>query len=305
MQPSNVLPKSPGIAAIGDSTLYARADHVHPHDDAKLDKSGGTMTGSLILKSDPTEDLEATTKQYVDNHTSDVVLYTSQTLTNDQKTQARGNIGAAPAGFGLGEASKIFTDANDCVTNGWYCDASGTAANTPFKWCHILVSTFMGGGTYVRQDAYITGETNIATHHMVRFKHPDITDNNGWGVWEWEQGMDMYLGIEYRTTERYLGKPVYVFTFNYGTLPASGDKIVFAPVAANILDIIAYGGYTSGGEALPFLYPTSNGTSVSVYDIRCAAFKNVNGGIAVDIGVSKDRSNETAIIWAKYTKTTD
>ena len=66
--------------------LYARADHVHPQDDAKLDKSGGTMVGSLILKDDPAEDLEAATKQYVDNHTSNVVLYTSQTLTDEQQT---------------------------------------------------------------------------------------------------------------------------------------------------------------------------------------------------------------------------
>ncbi len=36
--------------------------------DAKLDKSGGTMTGSLILAGDPTQALEAATKQYVDNN---------------------------------------------------------------------------------------------------------------------------------------------------------------------------------------------------------------------------------------------
>lgn len=35
--------------------------------DAALPLAGGTMTGSLILKGDPTEDLEAATKQYVDN----------------------------------------------------------------------------------------------------------------------------------------------------------------------------------------------------------------------------------------------
>ena len=68
LQPSDTLPKSPGTAAIGSSTLYARADHVHPQDDTKLDKSGGTMTGSLVLNNDPTENLEAATKQYVDNH---------------------------------------------------------------------------------------------------------------------------------------------------------------------------------------------------------------------------------------------
>lgn len=58
------------------------------------------MTGPLILKNNPAEDLEAATKQYVDNHTSDVVFYTPQTLTDEQKAQARGNIDAAPAGLG-------------------------------------------------------------------------------------------------------------------------------------------------------------------------------------------------------------
>lgn len=53
------------------------------------------MTGPLILKTNPAEDLEAATKQYVDNHTSDVVFYTPQTLTDEQKAQARGNIDAA------------------------------------------------------------------------------------------------------------------------------------------------------------------------------------------------------------------
>jgi hypothetical protein len=34
--------------------------------DAKLEKSGGTMTGALTLSGNPTSDLEATPKQYVD-----------------------------------------------------------------------------------------------------------------------------------------------------------------------------------------------------------------------------------------------
>lgn len=38
----------------------------------KLDLTGGTMTGSLILNADPTENLEAVTKQYVDNLIGDI-----------------------------------------------------------------------------------------------------------------------------------------------------------------------------------------------------------------------------------------
>lgn len=40
--------------------------------DGKLDKSGGTMTGALILAGDPTQALEAATKQYVDELVGDI-----------------------------------------------------------------------------------------------------------------------------------------------------------------------------------------------------------------------------------------
>lgn len=40
------------------------------HDPTKLDLAGGTMTGPLLLSGDPTANLGAVTKQYVDAHTS-------------------------------------------------------------------------------------------------------------------------------------------------------------------------------------------------------------------------------------------
>lgn len=46
-----------------------------------LPKSGGTMTGSLILKSDPTADKEAATKKYVDDKTG-VLLPTVSSSDN-------------------------------------------------------------------------------------------------------------------------------------------------------------------------------------------------------------------------------
>ena len=118
------------------------------------------------------------------------------------------------------------------------------------------------------------------------------------------QNPPMVVGKEYRTTERYMGKPVYTIAFDFGALPASGYKILYAPAAANISDIVAYGGYTNGGTAFPCLTAEGCSNGVSPYDIRCAAVKNVSGGIAVSIGVSKDRSAETATVWVKYTRTT-
>ena len=130
-----------------------------------------------------------------------------------------------------------------------------------------------------------------------------VLNNGVWGPFEWVNP-PMQLGVEYRTTERYLGKPVYTLAFDFGALPASGYKILYAPAAANISDIVAYGGYTNGGTAFPCLTAEGCSNGVSPYDIRCAAVKNVSGGIAVSIGVSKDRSAETATVWVKYTKTT-
>ena len=131
--------------------------------------------------------------------------------------------------------------------NGWYRDANGNAKNAPWNYAHIFVTTY-SAHIFIRQDAYITGGSTSApsVSHAVRIRHPDfLKENDFWGPWEYESGTPMYLSVEYRTTERYLGKPVYTIV------------------------------------------------------------KNVSGGIAVSIGVSKDRSAETATVWAKYTKTTE
>ena len=54
-----------------DSAPYIDAANLNRMEDGidgALPKSGGTMTGSLILKGSPTENLEAATKKYVDTN---------------------------------------------------------------------------------------------------------------------------------------------------------------------------------------------------------------------------------------------
>ena len=136
------------------------------------------------------------------------------------------SIGAAPGGFGLGSEPSLFLDANDCVVNGWYRDANGNAKNVPWNYAHIFVTTY-SAHIYIRQDAYITGGSASAPYvsHAVRIRHPNfLKENDFWGPWEYESGTPVYLGAEYRTTERYLGKPVYVKVVNCGNFVA--DKTV-------------------------------------------------------------------------------
>ena len=66
-QASTTLPAMNGAAAIGTGNTWARADHVHPSDTAKLSLTGGTLTGPLIAAADPTVALGVATKGYVDS----------------------------------------------------------------------------------------------------------------------------------------------------------------------------------------------------------------------------------------------
>lgn len=90
--PSNAAPLMNGTVAPGGSAAYSRADHVHPVDTSRyaatnpagyqtaaqvstmlgnfVPLSGATMLGVLTLVSDPSGNLDAATKQYVDNVSS-------------------------------------------------------------------------------------------------------------------------------------------------------------------------------------------------------------------------------------------
>lgn len=108
------------------------------------------------------------------------------------------------------------------------------------------------------------------------------------GVTEWVNP-PMMIGIEYRTTERYLGKPVYVKVVNFGNYPASGTKTV-AHKISNVRNIVSCLGMSSLGNSVNgYLY-------VSVF---YADKTNIN------ITVTADVSNNEVKVMLKYTKTTD
>jgi hypothetical protein len=48
----------------------------------------------------------------------------------------------------------------------------------------------------------------------------------------------MIIGMEYRTTERYLGKPVYAKVISFGSLPNNASKKV--NVGANMTALVRY-----------------------------------------------------------------
>ena len=102
------------------------------------------------------------------------------------------------------------------------------------------------------------------------------------GVKEWINP-PMASGVEYRTTERWMGKPVYTKIVAFGNLPnASSKYIAWSPDSGTVAYVIHAVAVTSGGSML-----------------NAIDSANVNN---IWIVTSGDYSNQTANIFLKYTK---
>lgn len=269
------------------------ADPIIPESIGALSLSGGTMTGSLILKDNPAKDLEAATKQYVDNHTSDTVLYTPQTLSDDQKTQARTNINAAPDGFGLGNIGKLLTpedNLDEVKTNGWDRNAppQGTLPSVIGQPMDATLIRVWGNGAVCYQESI------------------NITDDAGHGClcartiyasiiypWEWVNPL-MQIGVEYRTTERFWGKPVYYKIVDCGKI-ADNKQVEHGIV--NMRDCISFQGLR-GGMPMPSISNNNLSDPWSFYVADVSRTK-----ITLTCGTSAVGGN--CHVMLKYTKTTD
>lgn len=202
------------------------------------------------------------------------------------------SIGAAPGGFGLGEAPKHIADANDAVKNGVYA-ISGSTLNLPGPNMDMWEYTYLKVDVGNRPDAYIK---QTITSPYQRWHQCDVTrcfydPRGGWQPWEWVNP-PMDLGVEYRTTERYLGKPVYCKTVNFGALPNASYKFVGIGSGASVIRV---SGLASNGKTLPGSIGASQREQV-----LCMGSSN-----SVEIITYADASSLTATVTAWYTKTAD
>ena len=144
----------------------------------------------------------------------------AQTLTDAQKTQARVNIAAAPDGFGYGGALDTVSGATD---EEFLAAVEAKLAAMPYmgamqiNWgSYPALDGFARVGTLAKhsggQYASITGYSYGGTA-ITRCKNAGT-----WGPWEWVNP-PLALGVEYRTTERYLG--------NYCTRLVGADGIEY------------------------------------------------------------------------------
>ena len=181
-------------------------------------------------------------------------------------------------------STNFIADANAAEASGWY-KTTAEAANVP-----------VARGAILRVDSY-----NDSWKHQTWFYTTDggctlerYKLNGTWGEWEWVNP-PMAVGVEYRTTERMNGKPVYVKCVDIGYLPNNTTKQVALYASADLqytYQPIGFYGYAyvdSSYIALPYLNTI----------FLCAS----DGRII--ISTTANYSNWAGSVTVKYTKSTD
>mgnify|MGYP004523409607 CR=1 FL=1 len=234
----------------------------------------------------------------------------AQSLTDTQKGQARANINAAPGGFGIGAngypyAYTVLTGdtINSVNRSGLYVYDDDNASidtglgNYGMSGLVLHLAHTIAHSYDAKQIFY--PRAGMKNTYLERTKDTD----KGWQPWEYVNP-PMTLGVEYRTTERYLGKPVYVKTVDTGALPNATYKEISAsfPNANRFLSI--YGSaYRDNAHLIPL--PCLR-YGLDAYSTDHAVQVTINTTTSITISTKLDMSSfTTSSVCVKYTKSTD
>lgn len=149
---------------------------------------------------------------------------------------------------------------------------------------------YKSGGIVCLSIAYSNGEVyqfryTVSRHGFFEYQARYFL-NSVWSPWEYINPR-MEIGVEYRTTERYLGKPVYVKLVNCGALPNNGTKVVDAGIE-NFGTCVSCQGVAS--------------TIWSIPDDVVSVWGSSDG---IHIKTTADYSIYNSMVTIKYTKATD
>lgn len=206
----------------------------------------------------------------------------AQSLTDAQKAQARKNINA------LGEDSAFIADCNLATKSGIHRINANTKNVPSYVTAglgHLLIVMAWDVNTLV--------QIYFAPSRQGEYIRYSLYTSSGvsWQPWGCVNPL-MQLGVEYRTTERYLGKPVYVKVVDCGNVPSVGSYKTVEISDAEIRFVEAFS--PTRGRTLPFY--EANGLSLAIF----------GGPNYVRIwNYSHNDSNTNIYATIKYTKTTD
>ena len=200
------------------------------------------------------------------------------------------DVGAAPAGFGLGGECVEVLDWNTATKNGFYSDTNGEERkHSPFlgmaAWGYTVA---MKNADAITQVAFTYATPNWNHALVQKIRH--LKGAEGWREWEWVNP-PMEVGIEYRTTERWNGEPVYTRLIRFGSLPNASTALLRITDLSYSTLIAIDGVAFYNDDTMPL-------SSIATTRVRIS---QVSGGV-IYITTDEDRTAWTAHIQLKYIK---
>ena len=209
----------------------------------------------------------------------------------------------APAGFGFGDAIQEIVTASAEESYETYCAKVDAVLDAmPDKTAKLVraypPAVYGNAGTTIsllyKSDANYAVLSNIGSAdaglcgwRMFKLRHPSSSSPAVWMPFEWEHP-PMKLGAEYRTAERYNGKPVYAKAINFGQAPNATYKDVSHGIE-NFSQLVSYTGMMGGANLIEA--PAVENIQINASNIR--------------ITTNTDVSANYVYLVLRYTKTTD
>lgn len=166
-------------------------------------------------------------------------------LQNDIANLTAADVGAAPAGYGIGTASKKITDdINNAVVGGVYYYEAGVK-NLPVDIGRGTIFVERYGTAEVFQRLKDVRGRKVERHGKLEngmwvFDPPEYVNPPLFmGYAKYADDKYKVISTEYRTTKRWNGKPVYIKAFDFGALPYNSKKVMRIE-ALNLDKVIDY-----------------------------------------------------------------
>lgn len=177
----------------------------------------------------------------------------------------------APAGFGFGDAVQSIETTSAGESYETYCaKVDAVLDGMPDKTAKLVLAyppavygkagttislLYKGDANYAVLSNIGSADTALCGWRMIKLRYPSSSDPSAWQPFEWEHP-PMQLGVEYRTTERYNGKPVYVMAVDGGAFPDNSLKAIEVqiPDASGQGKMLDCYGVLDNGTQIPGLY---------------------------------------------------
>ena len=204
----------------------------------------------------------------------------------------------APAGFGFGDAIQEIATTSAEESYETYCAKVDAVLDAmPDKTAKLVraypPAVYGNAGTTLsllyKSDANYAVLSNIGSAdvglcgwRMFKLRYPSSSSPAVWMPFEWENP-PMKIGVEYRTTERYDGKPVFVMAVNGGAFPDNSSKIIEVqiPDTSGQVKMLDCYGVLDNGTQIPGLF----GESVFDASNYLGLFtQNGNGKFTISVG---------------------